>query len=109
MFWTTNDMPTAVISGASRRRVAQRPVGDPLDRGVEERKPDHDHDERDREATDDREHARVDVEAEDADDDRARDEAGEREDVAVREVDQLQDAVDERVPERDEHRRSSRS
>ena len=27
---------------------------------------------------------------------------GEREDVAVREVDQLQDAVDERVAERDE-------
>ena len=32
MFWTMNDMPTAVISGASRGRVAQRPVGDALDR-----------------------------------------------------------------------------
>ena len=54
-------------------------------------------------------HARVGVEAEDADDDRARDEAREREDVAVGEVDQLQDAVDERVAERDERRRSCRS
>ena len=83
-------------------RVAQRLVGDPLDRGVEEREAGHDHDEREREAADDREHARAHVEAEDADDHRARDEAGEREDVAVREVDQLQDAVDERVAERDE-------
>ncbi len=32
----------------------------------------------------------------------ARDEAGQREHVAVREVDQLQDAVDERVAERDD-------
>ncbi len=48
------------------------------------------------------EHARVHVEAEDADDDRARDEAREREHVAVREVDQLQDAVDERVAEGDD-------
>ena len=48
------------------------------------------------------EHARALVEAEHADDHGARDEAGEREDVAVREVDQLQDAVDERVAERDD-------
>ena len=48
------------------------------------------------------EHGLVPAEVEQADHDRARDEAREREDVAVREVDQLQDAVDERVAERDE-------
>ena len=48
------------------------------------------------------EHARVLVEAEHRDDHRARHEPGEREDVAVREVDQLQDSVDERVAEGDE-------
>ena len=51
---------------------------------------------------DDHEHAAVDVEAEDADDDGAGDEPGQGEDVAVGEVDQLQDAVDEGVAERDE-------
>ena len=47
-------------------------------------------------------HARGLVEAEDAHDHGAGDEARQREDVAVREVDQLQNAVDERVAERDE-------
>ena len=48
------------------------------------------------------EHRRALVEAEDRDDHRARDEPGQREDVAVGEVDELEDPVDERVAERDE-------
>ena len=42
------------------------------------------------------------VEPKDRDDARARDKAAEREDISVGEVDQLENAVDERVAERDE-------
>ena len=80
--------------------VAERPVGDALDRGVEQGEHHHDHDERDRETDDDDRDARIVVEPEHAQDQGARDEPREREDVAVGEVDQLQDAVDERVAER---------
>ena len=58
--------------------------------------------ERDDEPADDDEVARVARQPEDARRSRARDEPREREHVAVGEVDQLQDAVDERVAERDD-------
>ena len=83
-------------------RRAQRLVRDALDGRVddgEERDRDR---ERHQQADDDEDHALVRVEVEDRDDHRAGDEPGEREDVAVREVDQLEDPVDERVAERDE-------
>ena len=37
MFWRMNDMPIAVISGASRGALRNRPVGDDLDRRVDGR------------------------------------------------------------------------
>ena len=83
-------------------RIAQRPVGDELDSRVEGRPEEH----RDGERGDDPEHDHArrvrDGEVEDGDDHRAGDQAAEREHVPVREVDQLQDSVDERVAERDQ-------
>ena len=57
MFWTMNDIPTAVISAREPRRAPQAAVGDELDRRVDDREHDHDHDERRSDAADDREHA----------------------------------------------------
>ena len=84
------------------RRVAERLVRDALDGRVEEREERHRDRERREQPDDDQEDARLVVQPEDRHDHRARDEPGEREDVAVGEVDELEDPVDERVPERDE-------
>ncbi len=80
----------------------QPAVGDELDRRVHDREQRHHRDERQQHPADDHGNRIVGVEAEHGDDHGAGDEAGEGEDVAVREVDQLQDPVDERVAERDE-------
>ena len=94
--------PDSGDQGGEARRRPQPPVGDELDRRVHEREHDHHRDEGEQHPADDPGHARVRIEAEHRHDHRARHEPGEREDIAVREVDQLQDPVDERVAERDE-------
>jgi hypothetical protein len=97
-----NDMPIAVISGASLRRVAQRPVGDALDRRVDRAQETIATSRRHEDSDDGDPRRRMGTEMERRDDHRPGDEPTEHEDVAVREVDQLEDAVDERVAQRDE-------
>ncbi len=83
------------------RLAAQRTVGDELDRRVDRaagRHHQHERQEDDR----DRRGALALVQAEEARREGDREHAAEHEDVAVGEVDQLEDAVDERVPEGDE-------
>ena len=81
---------------------AQPAVGEELDRRIDQRPEDRRDHERREEPSDDDERGRLLVEMEDAHDPGAREEPAQREDVAVGEVDQLQDAVDERVAESDE-------
>ena len=90
------------MSGASFRGVAQRPVGDALDGDVEhgaEQHRDRDHPEE----LEDGERAPL-LALSQAEDryEAGRGERTEREDVAVREIDQLDDAVDHRVTDGDE-------
>jgi hypothetical protein len=83
-------------------RATQRPVRDTLDGGVEQAARGH----RDEQRADDRRRERarrgVSAEVEDRQDHRGREHPAEHEHVAVREVDQLEDPVHERVAERDE-------
>ena len=83
-----------------RGRVAQRPVGEALDRDAEHRAADHraEHHQREQEPDGHRRVARAAEHLEDAE----ADERADHEDVAVGEVQELEDAVDERVAERDE-------
>ena len=81
------------------RRAAQRSVGDPLDQRVENPRADHRHDQR---RPGGRRTART-VEAlvqPERPDERGGDERADHEHLAVGEVDQLDDAVDERVTDR---------
>ena len=83
-------------------RIAQRPVGDPLDGHVEntaDEHRDHEHD-HEREGGAGTERLAF-GQAEDRDE-RSGEEGPEGEDVAMREIDELDDAVDHRVAERDE-------
>ena len=84
------------------RRMAQRPVGDALDRRVDDGEERDGDGERDDDPADDDEVARIPGQLEHREEHRARDQAGEREHVAVREVDQLENPVDERVAEGDD-------
>ncbi len=87
--------------GGELGRVAQRPVADPLDHHVERSAGDH-ADEQDQHEPEDRARgARGDGQADRADH-RVRHEAADHEQVAVGEVDQLDDAVDERVADGDQ-------
>ena len=83
-------------------RVAQRPVGDALDHHVERAGADH----RDREHAGAARRSSTSTRGALGDPERRverhRDERADHEDLAVGEVDQLDDAVDERVPERDQ-------
>src|SRR5207237_4490222 len=81
---------------------AKRPVSDALERRVEQPAERHRADERQAEPPDDLETGARRVEAELLHPDVQRHPASEHEDVAVREVDQLEDAVDEGVAERDQ-------
>src|SRR5262249_30261904 len=80
-------------------RAAQGPVCDRLDRTVEDSAADHGDDPHEDDEKPEPAHPRLDPERRR---ERARDHAAEHEDVAVCEVDQLEDAVDERVAEGDE-------
>jgi hypothetical protein len=82
--------------------LPERAVGDALDRRVDDRAEDHAGEERCQDPADEHESRGVALELEDRQDERAGEEAAEREYVAVGEVDELEDPVDERVTERDE-------
>ena len=82
-------------------RVAQRPVGDPLDEHVQRAGHGHGEQQRDEQAAGEAERRRGQAEPERAPQADGG-EGADHEDVAVREVDQLDDAVDERVADRDQ-------
>ena len=84
------------------RGAPKRPVRDPLDRRVEQGAADHGQQERHEDRRNEGAERRVLLQAEHAQRDRRRDHPADHEHVAVGEVDQLEDAVDERVAERDE-------
>ena len=100
-FWRMNEKPTAVISGASFGALRKRAVADALDHRVEHPAGDHrdhEHAEQPDGEADDRVpggEAEGPVEAHGR-------ERPDHEQVAVGEVDQLDDPVDERVAERDQ-------
>jgi hypothetical protein len=85
-------------------RPAERPVRDELDRDIDEPAGEHGDGERSEERRDERGGRRADGQPERVlrDDHRPGDHPAEHEHVTVREVDQLEDAVHERVAERDE-------
>jgi hypothetical protein len=82
--------------------MAQGPVGDALDRRVDDREERDGHGERDDDPSDDDEIARVAGQPEDREEHRAGDEPREREHIAVGEVDQLEDPVDQRIAQGDD-------
>ncbi len=82
-------------------RAAQRTVGDPLDHHVEHARADHRDREHEEQPEDQHEDARA-LGHPERRVHRDRDERADHEDLAVGEVDQLDDAVDQRVPERDQ-------
>ena len=93
------DRPIAVISGASRGARAQRPIGDSLERvadGYADRNRRHEADQHDRKRR------QRDVRADERDDDRIGDHRPDHHDLAMREVDELDDPVHHRVAERDD-------
>ena len=99
-FWRKNETPSAVISGAIRGalrsgRYANRSIDDAEHAGA-----DHRGDEHERQQQVDREHR---ARRAAADDEHAvADERADHVDLAVREVQQLEDPVDHRVAERDQ-------
>ena len=95
-----NETPSALISGAMRGALAQRPVGEPLDGDAEEAAADHRPEEHQHDQEPHR-NARVLRAAEPAETPQPM-KAPDHEHVAVREVQELQDPVDHREPERNE-------
>ncbi len=92
-------MPMAEISGASRMRGAQRPIGDPLDRPVPHRGERHPRRQHDQERQ--REGGHPENLGED-EKDQQRDERRQHEHVAMGEIDHADDAVHHRIADGDE-------
>ena len=97
-----NDTPTAVISGASRGALRSGLYATRSIAALIQREHGIMIDERQEHPADDRRALESVSRPSTVMMQRARDEPGQREDVAVGEVDQLEDAVDERVAERDD-------
>ncbi len=91
-------MPIAEISGARRKRAAQRPVGDALDRPAVERGQRHG----DQQHQEQRQRDRGDADRQQRQEGDQRDEGADHEHVAMGEIDHADDAVDHRVADGDQ-------
>jgi hypothetical protein len=104
---STKLMPTAVMSGSQLRRPSQPAVGDELDGDVDARAEGHAADQRDQEDEPPEHGGARGRHPEDRADDEAREQRAQHEQVAVGEVDQFNDAVDQGVAEGDEREQRS--